>query len=320
MRRYVVRRVLQIVPAVAAIVVVAFALVHAAPGEPVLALAGEFGDAEYYADMRQRFGLDRPIPERLLTYASRVARGDFGDSYRYGRPATEVILERLPATVLLTGTALVLSSVLGVFVGIFAAVRRGSWSDVVASSAVLTLFAAPVFWLGQLAILGLAFPTGWFPLQGMTSAGSDPTGLRAAGDVARHLVLPALVLAAPQLAAVSRLTRAGLARELDSDHVRTARGKGLDERRVVLRHGLRGALLPVMTVIGGRLGFLLSGAVVVEVVFAWPGVGRLLLGSVEARDLPVLMGLFFLVAFSVLVANLLTDLLYARLDPRIRYR
>ncbi len=319
MRAYVARRLLQVVPAAAGIVTLAFVLVHAAPGEPVLALAGEFGDAAYYDDMRARFGLDRPVPERLLTYFARVLQGDFGISYVHGRPAMDVILERLPATLLLTIAALVLSTALGLGLGTLAAVRRGGIADLGVSALVLGLFAAPVFWLGQLAILGLAYALGWFPVQGMTTPGSDATGLARLADVARHLVLPATVLASQQLAAVARLTRTGLAHELESDHVRAARGKGLPERVVVLRHGLRRALLPVVTVVGARVGFLLSGAVVVEVVFAWPGIGRLMLSSLAARDLPVLMGLFFIVAFTVLIANLLTDLLYARLDPRIRY-
>lgn len=318
MRRYVARRVLQIVPGAIGIVLVAFILVHAAPGDPVLALAGDFGDAGYYQTIRDRFGLDRPLPEQLLTYASRVARGDFGTSYVHGRPVLDVIVERLPATLLLTGTALLLSSILGIGLGVLAALRRGRAADVVVSGAVLLLFAAPVFWLGQLAILGPAFRLGWFPIQGMTSPGAGPSA--AVGDVARHLVLPALVLASQQLAAVSRLTRAGLVEELASDHVRTARGKGVSRTGVVVRHGLRRALLPVVTIVGGRIGFLFSGAVVIEVVFGWPGIGRLMLASIEARDRPVLLGLFLLVAFAVLLANLMTDLLYARLDPRIRYR
>lgn len=317
--RYVLRRIAQILPAAAGILLVTFLLVHLAPGDPVLALAGEYGNAEYFAFMRDRFGLDDPLPQRLLVWFSRVLQGDFGVSYVHGRSALGVIAERLPATLLLAVTALALSSAAGVALGTFAAVRRGRLGDLLASGAVLTLFAAPVFWLGQLAILGLAFGAGWFPIQGMTSAGSETTGLARLLDVAHHLALPALVLASQQVAAVARLTRAGLIDELESDHVRTARGKGLPERVVVLRHGLRRALLPVVTLLGGRLGHLLSGAVVIEVVFGWPGAGRLLLSSIETRDHPVLMGLFFLVAFSVLIANLLTDLLYARLDPRVRY-
>lgn len=313
------RRLLQVVPAVIGIIVIAFTLIQLAPGDPVLALAGEYGDEEYYAFMRERFGLDRPLPEQLLTYFARVLQGDFGTSYVHGRPAMAVIAERLPATLLLALTAFLVSSVVGLGLGVFGATREGRWPDLAATGVVLGLFAAPVFWLGQLAIIVFAFRAGWFPVQGMTTPGSDAAGLSRVADVAHHLVLPCLVLASQQVAAVARLTRAGLIEELSRDHVRTARGKGLPERRVVWVHGLRRALLPVVTLIGGRMGYLISGAVVIEVVFGWPGVGRLLLSSIEARDLPVLLGFFFLVALTVLIANLVTDLLYARLDPRIRY-
>lgn len=313
------RRLLQIIPTVAGIVAVAFVLVHAAPGDPVLALAGEFGDADYYAAMRERFGLDRPLLEQFVRYFGRVLRGDFGVSYVHGRSAMAVIADRLPATLLLAGTALVLSAVVGTALGVFAARRRGRAGDAIVTGTVLALFAAPVFWLGQLALLTLALRLGWFPVQGMVTAGSDATGLARILDVARHLALPAIVLASHQVAAVARLTRAGLVEELDMDYVRTARGKGLSERRVVWIHALRRAALPVVTLIGGRLGYLLGGAAVVEIVFGWPGVGRLLLSSIEARDLPILFGLFFIVGLSVVLANLLTDLAYTRLDPRIRY-
>lgn len=316
---YIGSRLLQVVPTVAGIVAVAFFLVHAAPGDPVLALAGEYGNADYYAAMRERFGLDRPLLEQFVTYFGRVLRGDLGTSYVHGRPALAVILDRLPATLLLAGSALILSSFVGIGLGVAAARREGRPADIAVTIAVLGVFAAPVFWLGQLALLAFALGLGWFPVQGMLTAGSDATGLERALDVGRHLALPALVLASQQVAAITRLTRAGLIEELGLDHIRTARGKGLSEMRVVWLHAMRRAALPVVTLIGGRLGYLLGGAAVVEIVFGWPGVGRLLLDSIEARDLPILFGLFFIVGLSVVAANFLTDLVYARLDPRIRY-
>lgn len=312
-------RLLQVVPTVIGIVAVAFFLVHAAPGDPVLALAGEYGNADYYAAMRERFGLDRPLLEQFVTYFGRVAQGDFGTSYVHGRPAIAVIADRLPATLLLAATALALSSVVGLGLGVAAARREGRPIDLAITAGVLAVFAAPVFWLGQIALLVFALGAGWFPVQGMLTAGSDATGLDRGLDVARHLALPALVLASQQVAAVTRLTRAGLVEELRLDYVRTARAKGLAEWRVVWVHAMRRAALPVVTLIGGRLGYLLGGAAVVEVVFGWPGIGRLLLDAIEARDLPILFGLFLVVGLSVVVANLVTDLVYARLDPRIRY-
>ncbi|HWB73214.1 MAG TPA: ABC transporter permease, partial [Egibacteraceae bacterium] len=318
--RYVGWRLAQLLPTVAGIVVVGFVLIHLAPGDPVLALAGEHGDAAYYAFMREKFGLDRPLPEQLLTYAGRVLRGDLGNSYVQGRSAAAVIAERLPATLLLTSTALVVSSLAGVAVGVYAAARPYGRRDVTITAGTLCLYAAPVFWVGQLSLLVLALHTGLFPVQGMTSAASTAGGVARLADIARHLTLPALVLASQELAAVARLTRVGLLDELRADHVLTARAKGLAERTVVLKHGLRRALLPVVTVIGGRVGHLISGTVVVEVVFGWPGLGRLLLAAMQSRDLPIVLGIFLLVGFSVVLANLLTDLVYGWLDPRIRYR
>ncbi len=319
-RGYVGRRLLQVLPAAAAVVLIGFLLIHAAPGDPVVALAGQNGDAEYYAFIREKFGLDRSLPQQLATYVARLAQGDLGNSYLQGRPVSGIVLERIPATLLLSVTALALSSVGGVLLGAFAASRPHSLRDVAATGTTLAVYAAPVFWLGQIAILVFAAGLGWFPVQGMTDARSGATGAAAALDVARHLVLPALVLASQELAAVFRLTRVGLVSELASDHVRTARAKGVAERRVLFKHALRRPLVPVVTVIGGRAGHLLSGAIVTEIVFGWPGLGRLLLSSLEARDTPVVLGIFLVVALFVVVANLGADLTYRWLDPRVRYQ
>lgn len=318
--RYAGWRLLQVVPTAAAILVMAFLLIHLAPGDPVLALAGQNGNAEYYAAIRERFGLDEPLHEQLVTYLARVVQGDLGTSYAQGRPVVEIVLERVPATLLLSGSALLISSFVGVALGVYGATRAHGLRDAAVTGGALLVYAAPVFWLGQLAILLLAARTGWFPVQGMTSAGSQATGLGAAVDVAHHLVLPVLVLASQEVAAVSRLTRVGLLDELRSDHVRTAWAKGLGRRRVIVRHALRRPLVSVVTVIGGRAGELLSGAIIVEIVFGWPGLGQLLLRSIQSRDTPVVLGIFLAVAFAVILANLITDLTYRRLDPRVRYR
>lgn len=320
MRRYVLWRLVQVVPTVAGILLIGFLLIHLAPGDPVLALAGENGDAEYYAFVRDKFGLDEPLTGQMLTYSANILGGDLGTSYTQGRPVLDIITERLGATVLLTGTALVVSTVGGILLGLLAASRPRGGRDIAVSTVSLGLYAAPVFWVGQVAILVLALWAGWFPVSGMTSARSDATGLAHALDVAHHMVLPVLVLASQELAAIARLTRAGLLDELGQDHIRTARAKGAPPRVVLLKHALRRALLPVVTVIGGRVGHLVAGTVVVEAVFAWPGVGRLLVTALQARDTPIVLGVFFVVAFSVVLANLATDLVYTRLDPRIRYR
>ncbi len=319
-RRYVLGRLVQVVPTVAGILVIGFLLIHLAPGDPVLALAGENGDAAYYSFVRAKFGLDEPLANQLLTYCANVLGGDLGTSYTQGRPVLDIVVERLGATLLLTGTALVVSTAGGLALGLLAASRPRGGRDIAVTTMSLGLYAAPVFWVGQVSILVLALGTGWFPVSGMTTAGSDASGLAHAADVAHHLVLPVLVLAAQEIAAVARLTRAGLIDELGQDHIRTAWAKGAPPRIVLMKHALRRALLPVVTVIGGRVGHLVAGTVVVEAVFAWPGIGRLLVTALQARDTPIVLGVFFVVAFSVVLANLVTDLVYTRLDPRIRYR
>lgn len=318
-RGYLLRRLAQSVPTVVGIVVVTFALIHLAPGDPVVALAGESGDEAYYAFVRAKFGLDRPVPEQFLTYAGNVLSGDLGTSFVHGRSVVSVIAERLPATLLLMGTALLLSSAVGIALGAVAARRPHGMFDTGLTVASLVGYATPVFWLAQVSLLTLAFEAGWFPLQGMTDARGGNTGAGAVLDVAHHLVLPAAVLALSELALVVRLTRAGVLQELGKDYVVTARAKGVAPRRVLVRHALPNAVLPVVTVIGTRVGFLFAGAVLVETVFAWPGLGRLLLTATQTRDFPILMGVFLLVSLAVVAANLATDVVYARIDPRVRY-
>ena len=319
-RRYVLRRLLQVLPAVAGILIVTFVIVHAAPGDPVVAVAGESGDQEYYQFMRAKFGLDRPLPEQFVRYSGNVLQGDLGVSFVQGQRVSDLIRERIPATLLLMGSALIVSTIGGIALGAMAARRPFGPFDLAASTAALVGYALPVFWLAQLAMLTIAFRTGWFPIQGMTDARAQYTGWAHVGDVARHLVLPAFVLAASELALVTRVARTGILTEMSSDYVRAAQAKGLSATGALLRHAMRNALLPVVTVIGTRIGFLFSGAVLVETVFGWPGLGRLVLTAAETRDHPVLLGMVLLVAFSLVVANLLTDLVYARVDPRIRYR
>ncbi|HJV09695.1 MAG TPA: ABC transporter permease [Acidimicrobiales bacterium] len=319
-RRYVVRRLLQVLPAVASILIVTFAVVHAAPGDPVVAVAGESGNEEYYAFMRDKFGLDEPLVNQFWTYSTNVLQGDLGTSFVQGQSVVDLILERMPATLLLMGSALVVSSVGGVVLGALAARRPFGPFDLGVSTGALIGYALPSFWLAQLAMLTIAFRTGWFPIQGMTDARADYSGIAHYLDVARHLVLPSLVLAASEVALITRIARTGILAEMDSDYVRVAQAKGLSPTRALVRHALRNALLPVVTVIGTRIGFLFSGAVLVETVFGWPGLGRLVLSAAQTRDHPLLLGMVLLVAFSLVLANLVTDLVYARVDPRIRYR
>ncbi len=317
-RWYVLRRVLQVIPTVLGIGLVAFMLIHLAPGDPVMALAGEHGDAAYYAFMRERFGLNEPLPRQLLTFLTRILHGDFGFSYVQGRSTLVVILERLPATALLGGAAIVISLIVSVPLGVVAARRPDSARDTGISTLALALFSAPAFWLAQMAILVFALALPIFPVQGMTTAGARSTGFGHVLDVARHLALPALALAAREIAMLVRLTRSGLIDELARDHIRTARAKGVGELSVLVRHAFPRALVPALTVVATRVGQLIAGAAVVEVVFGWPGIGRLLLTALQTRDTPILLGLFIVISSSVVVVNLMTDLIHATIDPRIR--
>lgn len=317
--RYALRRLAQVLLAVAGIITVTFFVVHAAPGDPVVALAGEGADEEYVETLRAQFGLDRPLPQQYLSYAGNVLQGDLGRSLIGARPVSEVIGERLPATLLLIVTALVVSTVGGVVLGALAARRPFGAFDATVTTTCLVGYATPVFWLAQVAVLLLGFRAGLFPVQGMTDAREVYTGWAHMRDVAHHLVLPASVLAFSEVALVARLTRTSLIQELGKDYVRTARAKGLTQRRVLVVHALRDALLPVVTIVGTRFGTVFSGAVLVESVFAWPGLGQLLISSTRSRDYPVMLGLVLLASFAVVVANLITDLTYSRIDPRIRH-
>jgi peptide/nickel transport system permease protein len=317
--RYLLRRLLQMVPMLVGIAVVSFFIIHLAPGDPIVALAGEYGDAAYYEYMRAKFGLDRSVPEQLLIYIANVLRGDLGTSYTYGQPVTRVILSRLPATLLLLATSLTLSTLIGIALGSLAARRPHSLRDFSISTLCLVGYAIPVFWLAQMLIIFLALRLDWLPVQGMTTARARYEGMEHLLDIARHMVLPVAALTVQELALTTRLTRTNMLEVLSQDYIQTARAKGLHERRMLVGHALRNALLPVVTVVGGRIGFMFSGAVLTETVFAWPGLGRLLISATLNRDFPILMGMFIMISVAVLIANLVTDLAYAFLDPRIRY-
>ncbi len=318
--RFIVGRLLQVVPTMTAIVLIGFVLIHLAPGDAVLAVAGEHGDAAYYAFMRERFGLDQPLARQLATYLGRVLTGDLGFSYVYGRGTLGVIMERVPATLLLTGTALAISLIIAIPLSALAAAKPHGARDLGISAIALAFYSTPAFWVGQLAILSLSLRLGLFPVQGMASAGARAAGWWHSWDVMRHLALPAMVLAAQEIAVLVRVTRSALLDELPRDHLRTARAKGLGATQALLRHALPRALLPLVTIVGARIGHLIAGAAVVEIIFGWPGMGRLLLASLQSRDTPILLGIFFVVSLTVVLANLLSDLAYAAIDPRIRLR
>ena len=319
MSRYFLRRLLQVPPLLLGIVVLTFVLIHLAPGDPIVALAGEYGNEAYYAQMRAKFGLDKPLPEQLVIYLAALARGDLGYSYAIGQPVAKIILGRLPTTLLLMLTAFTLSTTGGILLGVLAARRPHSATDLSITTTALFGYALPVFWLAQMMIFFLAVQLDWFPVYGLRSVRERYTGWRLALDVAHHLALPATALAVHQVALISRLVRAGMLKALAQPYALAARAKGASQRRVLLWHALRNALLPIVTVLGGQVGFMFAGAVLTESVFAWPGLGRLLLEATYARDYPILLGLFLLISATVVLTNLVTDLVYAGLDPRIRY-
>ena len=316
------RKLLQAVPTVLGVVVLNFLLLQWVPGDAVDVLAAEAGSAtaETMAQMRRHFGLDIPVLERLLAYLGHLAQLDLGVSPRHNQPVLQLIGARMGNTLLLMLTALGLALVLGVAVGAFMASRVGRWPDRVLSILSLVLYSTPSFWLGLMAIVLFAVRLGWLPPGGHETIGAGLTGWAHVTDVAQYLVLPALALAGFFVALFGRMTRAAMLEVSQLDYVRTAVAKGLSPWRVSTRHVLRNALIPVTTVAGFQLGTLLGGSVVIESVFSWPGLGRLALESVQSRDYNVLLGILFLSSLLVIVANLLVDLLHARLDPRIRAR
>jgi peptide/nickel transport system permease protein len=317
--RFLLQRVAKMVVVVFAIIVANFLLIHAAPGDPASVIAGEAGaaDPQFIAQLRTQFGLDKPLSTQLWLYVSHVAEGDLGVSYRQQRPVASMILERLPATLLLTGTAFALAIVCGITLGALAAKRVGRLSDSVITVLALGFYATPLFWVGLMLVLVFSVWLDWLPSFGMNTVGADYTGWAAITDTARYLVLPALTLGLFYMAVYARLTRASMLEVASQDFVRTARAKGVPPGRIQRRHILRNALLPVITFAGIQAGQLIGGSILVETVFAWPGIGRLAFDALLARDYQVLLGVFLCTSVLVVVFNLITDLLYAWVDPRV---
>lgn len=316
MGSYVARRVLQMGPLMVGISMVVFALIQAAPGGPeaVLLSSGRFVDPSVVEAYRVKLGVDRPVPVQYVRWAGTALTGDLGVSYSSARPVVQMIAERLPATVELMGSAFLLASLLAATIGFASALRPHSWIDLVGAGASFVGIAMPVFWLGLLLQLVFAVQLGWLPVSGTHTVGTS--SLR---DHLAHLALPTVVLASRYVASWSRYFRASLISALESDYVRTARAQGLTEGRVVFVHAVRNALAPVVSVMALGLADLVSGAVITETVFAWPGIGRLFVQGMFARDYPVLMGILLMGSLSVLAFNLVADVLYGLLDPRIRY-
>jgi peptide/nickel transport system permease protein len=314
-RRYLARRLLQLVPVLLGVSVVIFTVLRLAPGDPAEVMLGSQATKEDLERLRAELGLTEPVHVQYFLWMSHVVRGDLGRSIWRKRPVLTEVLHHYKATIILTLAALTLSAVGGTTLGVTAAVRPNSLLD--RCSAVASLFGAsmPVFWLGIVLMVIFALELRWLPASGMFS----PYGGGDLGDLLRHLVLPAVTLASATITIIARLTRSAMLEVLGQDYIRTARAKGLVEWAVVVRHGLKNALVPIITVIGVQTGVLLGGAVLTETVFAWPGVGTLMVQGILARDFPLVQGCVLIIAMTFVLINLAVDLAYAWLDPRIRY-
>lgn len=324
MARFLAGRLFKALLVILAIAAMNFVLIRLAPGDPASVLAGEAGasDPAYVDQLRQRFGLDQPVWKQLLYYLGRIIQLDLGFSYRSQVPVTALILERLPATLLLMASSFVVSILLGVGLGVLAAsVRffdRMRWVDSAVMALALVLYATPLFWLALMMVILFSVQLDWLPAFGMESVGAGLTGFARAADIAHHLVLPTLALSFFFMSVYVRLTRAAMMEVMLQDHVRTAFAKGMRPWLVLRRHVLRNALLPIVTFAGLQLGQVAGGAVLIETVFGWPGIGRLMFDALLQRDYQLLLGVFLVTSATVIFFNLVTDAAYHFIDPRIR--
>ncbi|MBJ7401856.1 MAG: ABC transporter permease [Bradyrhizobium sp.] len=317
---HIVRQLANAIGLLFAVLVLNFCLIHAAPGDPAMVIAGEMGgaSADVIAALRIKYGLDKSLFEQLFTYMSKVVTGDFGFSYYFNEPVVSLILQRIPATLYLVIAALVMSVVIGTLLGVVSARKpNGLFSQGVTVIA-LAGYAAPVFWTGLMLLLlfGSVWPI--LPVSGMIDVVRPKTGFAHVLDIIQHLILPSTTLALVFIAQYSRLARVNMIDALTADYVRTARAKGLPETIVIGKHALRNTLIPIVTVAGLQFGHLFAGAVLVETVFSWPGMGRLVFDSILRRDYPTLLAVLFFSAVLVMAANIVTDLVYRLIDPRIR--
>ena len=305
MTRFLFRRVLLTIPVLIGVATLVFSLIHLIPGDPAQAMLGEGADPDQVARLRRELGLDRPLLHQYWTYLTDAARGDLGKSLRTAQPVTEAIAERVPATVELAFVAMAVAVMVAIPLGVIAAVWRGTSIDQLAMTLALAGISMPNFWLGPLLALILAVELGWLPVSGRGTLG--------------HLVLPATTLGIALAAILARMTRASVLEELHELYVLAARARGATRVRAVMRHAFRNSLIPVVTLIGLQFGAVLTGAVITETIFAWPGIGRLLIQSIGFRDYPMVQGCILLIAVTYVGVNLLTDVVYGWLDPRIRY-
>ncbi|HXJ81821.1 MAG TPA: ABC transporter permease [Candidatus Methylomirabilis sp.] len=318
---YVLKRVLQSIPLILFVMAINFLIIHAAPGDPITYLYGASAEvsAEQMDRLREELGLTRPLHVQYVLYLRQLLRGDLGFSVINRRPVLDLILERIPPTLVLMSSAFVFSVIVGGLWGVISAVKARTQIDYWVTIASLFGYSMPTFWLGLVLIMIFSLQLGWFPTMGMVTLGSTSTGWSGLADVLRHLVLPTITLGMFYLAIYARLIRASMLEVLGQEFITTAWSKGLPARTVHYKHALKNALLPVITIAGLQIGFMFTGAVLTETIFAWPGMGGLTYQAILQRDYALLMGLFLLVSVCVILTNLATDLLYTLVDPRIRY-
>jgi peptide/nickel transport system permease protein len=321
LRVYIVKRLLQSLPLILFVMMINFLIIHAAPGDPITYLYGASAEvsAEQMSRLREQLGLSQPLYVQFLLYLRNLSRGDLGFSAINRKPVLDLILERVPATLVLMSAAFVFSLIAGALWGVISAVKARTAIDYVVTAVSLFGYSMPTFWLGLILILVFSLQLGWFPTMGMATLGRELSGPSRLVDVLHHLVLPTITLGTFYVATYARLTRASMLDILGQEFITTAWAKGLRGRAVYYKHALRNALLPVITIVGLQIGFMFSGAVLTETIFAWPGMGSLTYQAILQRDHALLMGLFLIVSVCVIVMNLVTDLIYTVVDPRIRY-
>jgi peptide/nickel transport system permease protein len=320
-KEYILKRILIGLFMVPAVIIFTFLLLKLAPGDPAVLMAGETATKEYIEMIREIYGLNKPLHEQLIIYLGKLFTGDFGYSFTFKRPVLDVILERVPTTLLLAGTGALIAIFFGIVLGVVAALRKDTIADNIISSLTLIFYSIPIFALAQFLILFLVINYRLFPLSGYVTIGvssSDP--IKYAMDVLWHLVLPSISLALIQMATYVKLTRTSMIESLYSNYIIAAKARGLKWRRILFKHALKNALLPIITVAGIQLGLIIGGVVITETIFSWPGVGRLTIEAIEARDFPLLNGIFVLTSVSVIIANIVTDIVYTYVDPRVKLR
>lgn len=312
---YILRRLGGLIPVLLGVTILVFSIMHLSPGDPAKIILGPKATAESIEKLNAQLGLDQPLHIQYVNWIGNVLSGDWGRSIQMKMDVLPLVVDRFSATLLLTISSALIAAVIGITVGIISAYKRYSWIDRGLMLFVLIGFCLPVFWLGIILQIVFGLKLELFPISGMYSPGGSEFG-----DLIRHLILPSLALSAGAGAVIARMTRSSMLEVLEQDYIRTARAKGIKEQRVVYIHALKNAFIPILTVLGMQIGFLLAGAVLVEMVFAWPGIGTLMINGILARDFPLVQGIILFVATTYVIVNLIVDIIYALIDPRISYK